>query len=122
MPWEFDADKPIYLQLMDKIKLSIISGEIKPGAKLDSVRDMAEVAGVNPNTMQRALSELERELLIYSQRTSGRYVTQDEELIDRARDEYATAKIEDFTKSLLEIGYTQKELLELIEHYLKELE
>ena len=79
MSFEFDNNKPIYLQLVDIIKLKIISKELKPGSKLSSVRDMAQEFGVNPNTMQRALSELERENLLYSQRTSGRFVTDNEE-------------------------------------------
>ena len=93
MSFEFDNNKPIYLQLVDIIKLKIISKELKPGSKLSSVRDMAQEFGVNPNTMQRALSELERENLLYSQRTSGRFVTDNEDNINQLREEVAKVEI-----------------------------
>ena len=70
MPWELDNDRPIYLQLMERIQQDIVSGIYKPGDRLPSVRDLAVEAAVNPNTMQKALSELERSGLVYSQRTS----------------------------------------------------
>ena len=75
MPWELDNDRPIYLQLMERIQQDIVSGIYKPGDRLPSVRDLAVEAAVNPNTMQKALSELERSGLVYSQRTSGRFIT-----------------------------------------------
>ena len=81
MPWELDNDRPIYLQLMERIQHDIISGVYKPGDKIPSVRDLALDAAVNPNTMQKALSELERSGLLYSQRTSGRFITDDEKLL-----------------------------------------
>ena len=93
MSFEFDNNKPIYLQLVDIIKLKIISKELKPGSKLSSVRDMAQEFGVNPNTMQRSLSELERENLLYSQRTSGRFVTDNEDNINQLREEVAKVEI-----------------------------
>ena len=73
MAWTFKEDRPIYSQLVEQIKMGIASGKWTPGAKLPSVRDLAEEAGVNPNTMQRALADLERDGLVYSKRTSGRY-------------------------------------------------
>ena len=76
MSWTFKEDRPIYSQLVEHIKLGIVSGEWSPGSKLPSVRDLAEEAGVNPNTMQRALADLEREGLVHSKRTSGRYITE----------------------------------------------
>ncbi len=79
--WEFQSDRPIYTQLVEQIKLRIISGIYKPGDKLPSVRDFAQEASVNPNTMQRALAELEKDGLVYSQRTSGRFITEDIEMI-----------------------------------------
>ncbi len=119
MPWDFDNSKPIYIQLVEELKLRVISGQLAAGSKLDSVRDLAEEAGVNPNTMQRALAELEREQLVYSQRTSGRFVTQDMELIKVMRNQYATTKIKEVTVALLQLGYTKEELLKLIEEDLK---
>ena len=77
MPWDLDNERPIYLQLMERIQQDIVSGVYKPGEKIPSVRDLALDAAVNPNTMQKALSELERSGLVYSQRTSGRFITED---------------------------------------------
>ncbi len=122
MPWDFDNSKPIYIQLVEELKLRVISGRLAAGSKLDSVRDLAEEAGVNPNTMQRALAELERDQLVYSQRTSGRFVTEDMELIKTMRNQYATTKIKEVTVALLQLGYTKEELLKLIEEDLKEQE
>ena len=81
MSWTLDNDRPIYLQLMERIQRDIIAGVYQPGDKLPSVRDLALEAAVNPNTMQKALSELERSGLVYSQRTSGRFITEDTEML-----------------------------------------
>lgn len=120
MPWEFDSNRPIYIQLIDELKLRIISGIMPIGSKLDSVRDLSEAAGVNPNTMQRALSELERENLVFSKRTSGRYVTDDTELIRQIRKDFAQDKIREFTNTLLQLGYEKQELIDLITAFLRE--
>ncbi|WP_069999923.1 GntR family transcriptional regulator [Cellulosilyticum sp. I15G10I2] len=120
MAWEFDNSKPIYIQLVDELKLRIISGMMPIGSKLDSVRDLAEEAGVNPNTMQRALAELEREQLVFSQRTSGRYVTDDTELIKKMRKDFANQKINELTTTLLQLGYSKKELIEIVTLFLGE--
>ena len=77
MPWSFQADTPIYTQLVARLQEQIVSGAYPPGSKLPSVRDLAADAGVNPNTVQRAFAELERLGLIYTQRTSGKFVTED---------------------------------------------
>ena len=114
MSFEFDNNKPIYLQLVDIIKLKIISKELKPGSKLSSVRDMAQEFGVNPNTMQRALSELERENLLYSQRTSGRFVTDNEDNINQLREEVAKVEILSLYNILTKLGYKKEELIELV--------
>lgn len=119
MSWEFDTTRPIYIQLVERIKLMIVTGELPGGEKLKSVRDMAEEAGVNPNTMQRALAELEREALVYSQRTSGRFVTEDKELLAKMRDEFAEEKVKTFIESLMQLGYQQDEVMTLIQHYLE---
>ncbi|MBQ8999001.1 MAG: GntR family transcriptional regulator [Clostridium sp.] len=121
MIWEFNNSEPIYKQLVSLLKLKIISGEMESGSKLSSVRELAQEAGVNPNTMQRALAELERQQLVYSQRTTGRYVTEDKELIDSIRNLYAQEKIKDLTSSLLQLGYRRDELIELINGFLKEV-
>ena len=121
MSFEFDNNKPIYLQLVDIIKLKIISKELKHGSKLSSVRDMAQEFGVNPNTMQRALSELERENLLYSQRTSGRFVTDNEDNINQLREEVAKVEILSLYNILTKLGYKKEELIELVINNLKEM-
>ena len=85
MPWNLDSDRPIFLQIIEKIQLDIVSGIYQPGDKLPSVRELAQEASVNPNTMQKALSELERTGLVYSQRTSGRFITEDTSMIQRLK-------------------------------------
>lgn len=114
MPWDFDNNKPIYMQLVETLQFKIISGEIPIGERLSSVRELAEEAGVNPNTMQRALAELERQGLVFANRTSGRFVTEDKEHIRTLRNEYAISKIKEVTTALLKLGYKKEELLELI--------
>ena len=89
MPWNLDSSRPIYLQIIERVQMDIITGRYQPGDKLPSVRDLAQEAAVNPNTMQKALSELERSGLIYSQRTSGRFITEDKELIHQMKKELA---------------------------------
>ena len=92
MPWNLDSSRPIYLQIIERVQMDIITGRYQPGDKLPSVRDLAQEAAVNPNTMQKALSELERSGLIYSQRTSGRFITEDKELIHQMKKELAAQK------------------------------
>lgn len=113
--WSFSNDIPIYSQIVEQIKKQIISGRLKPGDRLSTVRDLANEAGVNPNTIQRALSELERMELVYSQRTSGRFITDNEDLIQRAKSEYASGKIREFLQSMREIGLSEKEIIKMIE-------
>ena len=96
MDWNFRSDLPIYSQLVEQIKLGIVSGSFLPGERLASVRDMAAEAGVNPNTMQRALQELERDGMVYSQRTAGRFVTENMSVIEQAKHRFAEEQIRSF--------------------------
>ena len=114
MPWDLDNDRPIYLQLMEKIQLDIVAGVYKPGDKLPSVRDLALEAAVNPNTMQKALSELERSGLVYSQRTSGRFITEDTEMLTQMKKELATEHIQEFFQKMEQLGFSRAELLTLV--------
>ena len=114
MTWTFSPDRPIYMQLQERIKLSIVSGQSPPGGKLQAVRDLAEEAQVNPNTVQRALMELEREGLVYTQRTSGRFVTEDKTVIERTKNELAMEIVEAFLHKIAAIGYDTKEATALI--------
>ena len=120
MPWNLDSDRPIYLQLMERIQHDIISGTNKPGDKLPSVRELAMEASVNPNTMQKALSELERIGLVHSRRTSGRFITEDETMIKQLKTETATEHIREFLKSMEYLGFTRPEILELVQDTMKE--
>lgn len=96
MSWNLNSERPIYAQIIERITLDIISGIYLPGAKLPSVRDLAQDAGVNPNTMQKALSELERTGLVLSQRTSGRFITEDLTMIEKTKQIWHPYKFENF--------------------------
>ena len=100
MKWQFSNDAPIYSQLIAQIKVGIVSGAFPPGERLPSVRDLATEAGVNPNTMQRALTELERDGLVYSQRTTGRFVTEDQAMIASAKRSLAERHIQAFLEAM----------------------
>ena len=95
MAWELDSDRPIFIQIVERIQMEIISGKYSPGDKLPSVRDLAAVAAVNPNTMQKALTELERTGLVYSQRTSGRFITEDAKMIEELKNNLAQEQIQE---------------------------
>jgi GntR family transcriptional regulator len=112
--WSFQPDRPIYVQLKEQLKLLIVSGGYPPGSKLPSVRDLAAEASVNPNTLQRALTELERDGLVFAQRTSGRFVTEDENMIRQAKKEMALEQILLFFEKMKSMGYNEKETLEMV--------
>lgn len=114
MSWNFQADRPIYAQLMEEIKRRIISGVYKPGEKMPSVRELAAEASVNPNTMQRAFAQLEQEGLLYTQRTSGRFVTEDEERIMDMKNELTKELIRDFWKNMEQLGFGRQQTLTLL--------
>ena len=120
MQWKLSDDRPIYVQLMETITASIASGTLTAGSRLPSVREMAAQAGVNPNTMQRALAELERDGLLYSQRTAGRFVTDQSDRITQKRKELAMQQIRIFLSSMKEMGYTSEQTLNLIQQAVKE--
>ncbi len=119
MPWDLDNDRPIYLQLMERIQQDIVSGVYHSGDKLPSVRDLALEAAVNPNTMQKALSELERNGLVYSRRTSGRFITEDETMLKKLKDELASRHIQEFIEKMKQLGFQEDETLEKIQEALK---
>lgn len=119
MPWNFDASTPIYLQIMEQIKFRIAVGDYKAGDKLDSVRDLASEAEVNPNTMQKALSELEREGLLFTQRTAGRFITENSQTITELRRSLANEQLDLFLKKMYNLGYNNKEVVKLLEDYIQ---
>lgn len=120
MSWNFDEKSPIYIQIAKYIKMKIISQEIKSGDQLPTVRELAEEAGVNPNTMQRAFAELEHEGMVFSKRTSGRFVTEDEKLIKQKRHELATEELQSFVQNMHHIGFDTSDIIAVLESYVKE--
>ena len=114
MKWHFTNDSPIYSQIIEQIKAGIITGDFPAGEKLPSVRDMASEAGVNPNTMQRAMAELEREGLVHSQRTSGRLVTDDESIILQAKRSLAMRHVEEFLSAMGALGFSREDTVQLL--------
>lgn len=115
MSWTLTTDRPIYIQLMEVLKFKIISGAYKPGDKLPSVRDLAAEASVNPNTMQKALSELERENLIYTNRTSGKFISEDEAMLYKLKQDIAREEIQKFFTNMSKLGFSKKETIQILE-------
>ena len=115
MEWNFRNDQPIYSQLTQRLTEAIVSGIYAPGEKLPSVRELALEAGVNPNTVQRALTELEREGLVFSQRTAGRFVTENENMIVNAKLRIADERVSEFLCSMKTLGCGKQEIISLIE-------
>lgn len=114
MGWNLKSDRPIYSQLIEQIELRIVSGLYPPGGKLPSVRELAADASVNPNTMQRALAELESQGLLFSQRTSGRFVTENEERIMSTKDALAIGLINEFLRQMNDLGYSREQTITLL--------
>ncbi len=114
MPWNLDSDRPIFIQIIEKIQMDIISGQYAPGDKLPSVRELAQEASVNPNTMQKALSELERTGLVYSQRTSGRYITEDTAMIAELKSTLAKDIVTQFLDKMFRLGIPEEEVIPFI--------
>ena len=117
MQFEFDNNIPIYIQLVEQFKICIISGKIKSGQRLPSVRDLALQIKVNPNTVQKALVELENLGLVYTERTNGKFVTDDKKLIDKYKKMYALELSNKYFSSMEDIGFSKNDAI----NYLKEL-
>ena len=117
MEFNFDNERPIYIQLVELIRVEIVSGKFKKGERIPSVRELALMMKVNPNTMQKALNELENQKLIYTERTNGKFVTEDEELIENVKKELAKEKVNNYLDSMNSIGISFEESLK----YLQEL-
>ena len=121
MTWSFSNDLPIYTQLIEQIKIGIATGIFAPGERLPSVRDLAIEAGVNPNTMQRALAQLESEGLVHSQRTAGRFVTEDGSRIAEMKRELALGHLHTFIDSMNRLAISMEEVQAMLqEEYGKE--
>ncbi|HBR30473.1 MAG: GntR family transcriptional regulator [Eubacteriales bacterium] len=116
MAWNFTSDRPIYLQLIEHIQADVISGKYAPGVRLPSVRELAAEASVNPNTMQRALSELEESGLLISQRTTGRFVTEDYNILEESKLLLARKIAQEFKQKISKLGYSSKDAIELLKN------
>ena len=119
MTTQFQSNMPIYLQLVNNFKHRIVSGELKAGSKLESVRDLAISFEVNPNTMQRALAELERDGLVYADRTVGRFITENKELISKMREAVAQEIISQFIRQMKSLGFSDREAMEMFKKMLE---
>ena len=117
MDYIFDNERPIYVQLVEKLRLEIVSGKLKIGERLPSVRELALTARVNPNTMQKALAELEAEGIVYTERTNGKFVTANKELIEKIKRKLAKEKVNNYIKDMKNIGITYEQSIQ----YLQEL-
>lgn len=115
MTWKLSDDRPIWIQLVEQLTLRIVSGKYPPGAAVPAVRVLAGEAGVNPNTMQRALAELEARDLVETRRTAGRTVTEDLARIRHVRQEFAFARMDEFLASMRALGYTDDQTHQLLE-------
>ena len=115
MEWKLSDDRPIWLQLSEQLARQIVSGVYPPGGKLPSVRELAADAGVNPNTMQRALARMEEQGLLYTQRTAGRFVTEDVSVIRQARQRLAVQQAEQFLAAMHRLNFSKEEISALLE-------
>jgi GntR family transcriptional regulator len=120
MSKEFEASKPIYIQITEKIFQRIIRGEINPGEKLPSVRDMAVQSGVNPNTIQRSYAEMERMGIVETRRGQGTFVIEKESIVNKLKQSMQTEIIGQFVKSMKELGYTNQQMVSGLTHYLED--
>lgn len=121
MEWKFENDRPIYIQLVEQLKLAIASGVYPSGERLPSVRDLALEIKANPNTVQRAYSELEDKGLVYTQRTNGKFVTENQELLKEMREKIAKEEFLRYIENMKKLGYTAKEIKEYIQKNEKEI-
>jgi len=114
MKFVFDNNLPIYIQLVEQLKKQIISGTIPPGSRLPSVRELASITKVNPNTMQKALASLEELKLIYTERTNGKFVTDDKNLLNKFKEKFAHELLKEYFENMQSIGFTKEDTIKYI--------
>ncbi|NLO84014.1 MAG: GntR family transcriptional regulator [Clostridiales bacterium] len=119
MDWKLTDDRPIWLQLSEQLARGIISGVYPPGSRLPSVRELAMQAGVNPNTMQRALAQLEQDGLAKAERTAGRIVTEDLQVLEKARLAEAKIKASEYLHGMEQLGYDKAQAVEMLKEETK---
>lgn len=120
MAWDIRADRPVYLQLVEHLQTAIVTGEYPPGARIPPVRELAGQAGVNPNTMQRALAELEAQGLVETHRTAGRTVTQDKDAIERLKQALARSCAGEYVRNMGRLGISQPQAAQMAAEYKEE--
>ena len=121
MPWELKPDRPIYAQLIEQLERKICSGAYPLGTRLPSVRDLAQEASVNPNTMQRALARLDEDGLLYTNRNSGRFVTEDIDRVRQTKNKLAQEQVQEFLKKMTDLGFRQEEIRAILISMTEEL-
>jgi DNA-binding transcriptional regulator YhcF (GntR family) len=114
LEWKIETDRPVYLQLVEQIKLRIISGIYKTGDRLPAVRELAAEASVNPNTMQKAFNELEGGGLVVTMRTAGRYITENKDIIEKTRIDIITEYADNFLKKMELYGYSKSDVINIL--------
>lgn len=114
LTFAFDNDRPIYIQIVEQLEVMIISGKLPPSSKLPPVRELAAKARVNPNTIQRALLELERKNLIYTERTNGKFVSKNLARLVDSREEYIKNRVAEFVVEMHTLGLDERELIKII--------
>jgi len=119
MAWRFSQDRPVYLQISERIIKSVLSGEYEAGGQIPSVRQLAMEAAVNPNTVQHAFSELENEGLIISKGTLGRFVTEDKQVVEACRKKMAEQLVKDFTENIGQLSISKEQAIRMIEEVMK---
>lgn len=114
MAWSFSADRPVYIQIADRIKKSVLSGEYEAGQQIPTVRQLALEAAVNPNTVQHAFTELENEGIIIAKGTLGRFVTEDEQVVQAVRENMARNLAKTFVEEMSQLSISPEQAVELV--------
>lgn len=122
MKWSFKEGRPIYIQIVEQMEVFIASGAYEPGEKIPAVRELAIDAGVNPNTMQKALAELERLKLLHSERTRGRFVTEDVKVINEVKKTLSRDFVRNLFDNLMSLGMSKEEIISAVEQWAEEVE
>ena len=122
MSFEFDHNIPIYIQIMNYIKKQIVSGDLKAGDKIPSVRELAVELQTNPNTVQRTFQELEREKIVETKRGLGRYVTSEETIIMEIKKEMANDLLQNFIEGMKDLGFEKEEIIRIVGEAVQENE
>ncbi len=117
MAYHFNNDSPIYLQLVHILEIDIITGKLKAGERIPSVRDLSKIYQVNPNTIQKALQELENQKLIYTERTNGKFVTKENKVIDESHNEHLKKLMKEFIKKANDLEINESELMNFLKKY-----